>query len=183
MPEPISWRDFVATLSEMQPHPFDGFTPVAVPRPNCPRTVQVCGTSRYHHDGSNMFLQLKPPKPDDAEPSHCIDATTAPWIGHVRTAPVQSPPGWSLVMGRPLFWVRDNLILPADIAAYVLWRHRQTRTVWRARDPGYNDAKMPISVWAGEEATAATLAYLMPFHARAYPRWSELHHDTPGAQG
>ncbi len=180
MPELETWRDFVATLKEMQPHPFDSFTPVAVPRPNCPRTIQVCGTTRYSHDGCNMFLQPKPPRPDDVEPFHRINTRSTPWILNVRNAPVQTPLGWSLVMERPLFWVLDNLVLPAHIAAYVLWRHRGTGAVWRTADPGDKDAKMPIGVWAGDDATAPALAYLMPFYARAYPRWSELRDDTPG---
>ena len=181
MPEPATWRDFVATLKEMRQRPFDSFTPVAVPRPNCPHTIDVCGTMRYSHDGSNMFLQREPPQPEDPEPIHRIDAKSTPWIASVRNAPVHVPLGWSLKIGRPLLWLTERLILPAEIAAYVLWRHRRTGTVWRAADPGDKDAKTPIGVWAGENATAPALAYLMPFYARTYPDWSELNRDTRGA--
>ena len=78
------------------------------------------------------------------------------------------------MIGRPLFWLTDNLVLPAEIAAYVLWRHRRTGTLWRAGDPGTSDAAAPAAVWAGADATEPALAYLMPFAARVYPRWSEL---------
>ena len=84
-------------------------------------------------------------------------------------------------MAQPLFWLLDNLILPAHIAAYVLWRHRKTGVVWRTAAPGNRNAKMPVGIWADEDATAPALAYVMPFYARAYPHWSELGHDTPGA--
>ena len=182
MPESDSWRGFVTGLKEMQPHPFSGFTPVPVPRPRCPHTVEVCGTLHYRFDGSNMFLIDKPPRPDDEEPWRRTDATKAPWIRTTRTEPVQTPLGWSSVIGRPLFWLTDSLVFPAEIAGYVLWRHRRTGTLWRACDPGTGNAAAPAAVWAGADADKPALAYLMPFAARVYPQWSELRHHTQGAR-
>lgn len=86
-------------------------------------------------------------------------------------------------MNRPLFWLRENLVFPGHVAAWVLWRHRDTGIVWRAGDPGDRDATAPAGVWASEEASAPALAYLMPCPARVHPRWRELRHDTPGARG
>ena len=81
---------------------------------------------------------------------------------------------------------RDNRRHPdvpeAVLAAWVLWRHRRTGTLWRACDPGTGDAAAPAAVWAGADATEPALAYLMPFAARMYPRWSELRHHTQGAR-
>lgn len=79
-----------------------------------------------------------------------------------------------------MFWLTDNLTLPAEIAAYVLWRHRRTGTVWRAGDPGKDDASVPITCWTDEDATKPAVAYLMPYAARVYPRWSEPYHDAIG---
>ena len=182
MPDTDPWTGFVAGLKEMEPHGFDDFTPVRVPRPRCPDTIEVCRTLRYRFDGSNLFLIDKPPQPYDKEPRRSTDATRAPWIRTTRTAPVRRPLGWSLVMGRPLFWLTDSLVLPAEIAAWVLWRHRRTGAVWRADDPGSGNADAPAAVWAGADATKPALAYLMPFAAREYPRWSELRHQTEGAR-
>jgi hypothetical protein len=177
-----SWTDFVATLEEMQPYAFDGFTPVQPPRPVCPHTVEIGGATRYRYDGSNLFLIDRPTQPDDEEPCKRINASNTPWIRIARTEPIQTPLGWSLVMGRPLFWLTENLILPAQIAAWVLWKNRETGIVWRATDPGKKNAAIPTAAWADEDATRPALAYLMPFASLDYPPWSELHHGSRGAE-
>ena len=179
---PQNWIGFAATLREMQPQPFAGFTPVRTPPPDCPKTVRVSETLHYSTDGSNMFLLDEPLQPDSGKPNWTINEGDKPWIQAAKRQPVQTPLGWSLAIGRPLFWLTDNFVLPGHVAAWVLWRHRDTGTVWRASDPEDGNTTTPAGVWISEDASAPALAYLMPFPARTYPRWSELHHDTPGAQ-
>lgn len=87
------WTNFVATLQEMQPHPFGNFAPAPVPCPKCPYTVQVFGTLHYKYDGSNMFLGQEAPRPDDVEPLHHVDVKKIPWLRTVRDAPVRTPLG------------------------------------------------------------------------------------------
>ena len=175
---PQNWIDFVATLREMQPQPFAGFTPVRTPPPDCHKTVRVSDRLHYSTDGSNMFLLDEPPQPNRAGEKESIYKPRTDWISAARNQPPRTPLGWSLVMGRPLFWLHDNFVLPGHIAAWVLWRHRDTGTIWRARDPGNENAVVPAGVWASEDATAPALAYLMPLPADNQPRWSELRHDT-----
>ena len=175
---PQNWIGFVATLHEMRQHPLGDFTPVRTPEPDCPKTVRVGGTRFYCTDGSNMFLLDEARQPDGAGGDKRIYKPGTDWIRAARSQPVQSPLGWWLVMGRPLFWLHDNFVLPGHIAAWVLWRHRDTGTIWRADGPGNDNAAIPGGVWTTEDASAPALAYLMPFRSDNYPRWSELHHDA-----
>jgi len=79
-----------------------------------------------------------------------------------------------------VFWLRENLVFPAEIVSWILWRHRHTGAIWRTADPQDGKRITPATVWATEDTTEPALACLMPFHPDAYPRWSELHHDAIG---
>ena len=87
-------------------------------------------------------------------------------------------------MGTARLWLYDTVGIPGEIAAHVLWRYGERSPIWRATDPGTDDAKEPIAVYAGGAADGTgsrhpALAYLMPYPARNLPRWSELK-PTPG---
>lgn len=181
MPDRGSWTGFAATLDEMRSQPFAGFTPVPTPRPMCAETVLVCGALGYEFDGSNLFLLDERETREMIEPAHRVDAKTVPWLRSMRTDPVRTPLGWSKYIGRPVFWLRENLVFPAEIVSWVLWRHRRTRAVWRAADPEDGKRITPATVWATGNTAEPPLACIMPFYPDAYPRWSELHRDTPGA--
>jgi len=174
---PENWIGFAGTLREMRAHPLGDFTPVRTPEPDCPRTVRVGATRFYSSDGSNMFLLDERPQPDGAGEDATIYRPRNDWIRKVASQPVVAPLGWSLVMGRPLFWLQDDFVLPGHIVAWVLWRHRDTATIWRAGGPGNGNTAVPGGVWSSEDTEAPALAYLMPFPAHNYPRWSELRHD------
>ena len=175
---PQNWIEFAATLREMRPHPLGDFTPVRTPEPECPKRVRIGETHFYATDGSNMFLLDEPPQPNRAGKEKVIYKPRSDWISAARNQPRRTPLGWSLMMGRPLFWLHDNFVLPGHIAAWVLWRHRDTGTIWRAGDLRNENAVVPAGVWASDDASAPAVAYLMPLPADKQPRWSELHHDT-----
>lgn len=179
---PKHWTGFAATLDEMRPRPFAGFTPVRTTRPECPDKVLVCGKLRYDFDGSNLFLLDGPAPPDGPEPSHRVDENNTPWLRTMRTDPVRTPLGWSKHIGRPVFWLTDRLVFPAEIVSWILWRHRRTRAVWRTADPKGGERITPATFWAGENTSEPPLACIMPFFPNTYPRWSELRHDTPGVE-
>ena len=122
MPDPDSWTGFTATLQEKRARPFTGFNPVETERPRCPETALIDGTLRYEFDGSNLFLLDTVGGPKHSEPSRRVDESTVPWIRSVRTDPVRTPLGWSKYIGRPLFWLHENLVFPGEIASWVLWR-------------------------------------------------------------
>lgn len=182
MPDPNSWSGFTATLKEKRARPFTGFTPVETERPQCPETVLIDGALRYEFDGSNLFLLDEPGRPEDPEPSRRFDESSVPWIATVRTDPVHTPLGWSKYVGRPLFWLGENLVFPGEITSWVLWRHRNTRTVWRMAEARDNKRITPATIWSGDETSAAPLAYIMPFWPGSYPLWSELDQYTRGAR-
>ena len=182
MPEPNSWTDFAATLEEMSPRPFDGFTPVPTPQPVCCETIVIGKTLRYRFDGSNLFLLDDAARPDDPKPSRRFDENTIPWLRTVRTDPVRTPLGWSRYIGRNVFWLTDHLVFPAEIVSWILWRHRGTGTVWRTADPKHGKRITPATFWADDDTSEPPLACIMPFYPDAYPRWSELRHDTQGAR-
>ena len=148
------------------------------PEPECPKTVRIGETQFYATDGSNMFLLDQPPQPNRRGKKKAIYKPRTDWISTARDQPRRAPLGWSLMMGRPLFWLHDNFVLPGHIAAWVLWRHHDTGTIWRAGDPENENAVVPAAVWASEDASAPAVAYLMPLPADNQPRWSELQHDT-----
>ena len=174
---PENWIGFAATLRERRPHPLGDFTPVRTPEPDCPKRVRVEGTLLYASDGSNMFLLDEPRQPDSGG-KETIYKPRSDWIHRAAEQPAVSPLGWSLVLNRPLFWLQDDFVLPGHIAAWVLWRHRGTPTIWRAGGPGSDSATVPDGVWSSNDAGAPALAYLMPFPAGNYPRWSELQHNA-----
>ena len=178
MSDPESWTNFAANLEEMLPRPFAGFTPVKTPQPQCPETVLVGGTLRYEFDGSNLFLLDGPARPDRPEPSHRVDENTTPWLRTVRSDPVRTPLGWSMYIGRPVFWLTDHLVFPAEVVSWILWRHRHAGGIWRSADAEHNKRITPATFWTSDDASEPPLACIMPFYPDAYPRWSELHHDT-----
>ena len=179
---PKHWTGFAATLDEMRPCPFAGFTPVPTPQPECPEKVLICGKLYYEFDGSNLFLLDGPARPDGPDPLRRVDENTTPWLRTARTDPVRTPLGWSKHIGRPVFWLTDHLVFPAEIVSWILWRHRRTRAVWGMAEPRENTRITPATVWNGDDTSAPPLAYIMPFWPDTYPHWSELDHDTRGAR-
>ena len=175
---PQNWIDFSATLDEMRAHALGDFTPVYTPEPECPKTVRVGGTQFYATDGSNMFLLNQPPRPSRGGRKKPIYKPRTDWINAARRQPPRTPLGWSVVMGRPLFWLHENFVLPGHIAAWVLWRHRDSRTIWRAGDPESEKIVVPAGIWASEDPSAPAVAYVMPLPSDNQPRWSELRHGT-----
>lgn len=167
------WDRFVCSLREGRAHPFDGYSPVPMRQPRCDFTVEVSGVARYSCDGSNMFIHRNRKPENESAQVHRVTEQSAPWIPTARNAPVQTPLGWSVILGQPLLWITENLMVPGHIAAYVLWRYRKSGLTWRTTDPGRKDATAPIAAWSGDEGLHPA-AYLMPFNARAHPRWSQL---------
>ena len=100
----------------------------------------------------------------------------------MRPDPVQTPLGWSKYMGRAAFWLTDHLVFPAEIVGLILWRHRRSQTVWRTADPEDGKRITPATFWTAENTDEPPLACIMPFYPDAYPRWSDLEHETQGAK-
>ena len=145
-------------------------------------TIRVNRTGHYEFNGSNMFLLDERSRPFAPQPSHDVDDANTPWLATVRTDPAREPLGWSRYSDRAAFWLTEELVFPGEIASWILWRHREAETVWRAGEARDDKNMTPTTVWAGPDTSDPALAYIMPFTANAFPRWSELHHSRRGGQ-
>lgn len=174
------WNNFSAGLTEGHRTKFEAFRPCQVDAPPCSFEVELPDGSRYECDGSNMFLLDKGAAARASGPDvRKIKKGRSGWISESRNWRVAIPLGWSAFMGTARLWLYDTVAIPGEIAAHVLWRYRDRAPAWRAMDPGKDDAKEPIAVYAGapRDGTASrhpALAYLMPYPARSVPRWSEV---------